>query len=219
MEVVVVEQSDQREFEHALPAEVRYVHTPLPHPDTPFNRSWALNVGVRAARGGCVILHDGDMLVPSAFAASVRDTLRRGFDALRLARFLFYLNELESHAVQDDRRLDGVRAVDWIWQNNRTPIALTRQAYLEIGGHDEAFHGWGGEDNEFLERVKTLRLAQGSFLPIVHLWHCAAPNRSGDRNIGLLEQRLAIPTRDRITELAGRPFGQLIPSVAWTPAV
>ena len=46
-----------------------------------------------------------------------------------------------------------------------------RQAYFDIGGFDERFIGWGGEDNEFWERAQTKKVYPYGYLPLVHLWH------------------------------------------------
>jgi hypothetical protein len=214
-EVVVVEQSFRREFESMLPGSVRYEHLQLESPDMPFNRSWALNRGARCATGRIVILHDADMAAPAGFAAAVRDTLDRGFEAMRLARFIFYLSQAESEVAWTSHSLSHVRRVDRVVQNNPTPIALTRDAYLKIGGHDESFYAWGGEDNDFLDRARTLKIVEGTFLPLFHLWHPEAPNRSGDRNAGLLAARRALPIGERIQELTRREWGNQDPSVAW----
>jgi GT2 family glycosyltransferase len=50
-------------------------------------------------------------------------------------------------------------------------VAITREGYEAIGGLDEDFVGWGGEDNEFWDRAETLRSTRFGYLPIVHLWH------------------------------------------------
>lgn len=207
-EVVVVEQSFRPEFESMLPKCVRYEHLQLDSRDVPFNRSWALNRGVQCAAGRIVVLHDADMAVPAGFAAAIRDTLDRGYEAMRLARFIFYLSQAESEVAWTSHSLSHIQRVDRVVQNNPTPIALTRDAYFKIGGHDEAFYAWGGEDNDFLDRARTLKIVEGTFLPVFHLWHPEAPNRSGDRNAGLLERRRAMSTGERIRELANRAWGR-----------
>lgn len=215
IEIIVVEQSVTRDFESVVPTHARYVHTPLPHPQLPFNRSWALNVGANVASGRIVVLHDADMVVPAGFAAAIHETIQGSVEALRLPRFIFYLDRPSSELVQQTGRFNGVRQVDRIVQNNPTPMAITREAYRRIGGHDESFYGWGGEDNEFLDRVRTLNLSEGAFLPVFHLWHEEAPNRSGDRNAAHLQKCLSTPAAQRIDLLARRPFGQSVPSVSW----
>ncbi len=216
-EIIVVEQSLVPEFKTLLPADVRYIHTPISPPELPFNRSWALNVGAVAARGELLVLHDADLVVPVCFAKRIVELLKQGLEAVRLPRFIFYLNEPSSIAVQTNSNFDQLKAIDRVVANNPTPVAITKQAYLRIGGHDEAFYGWGGEDNEFRDRLKTLNFSEGAFLPIIHLWHPEAPNRGGDRNAAQLKQILKEPTSIRIDKLKNRAYGQMLPSIAWHP--
>ncbi len=56
-------------------------------------------------------------------------------------------------------------------------IALSRDAFHAIGGYDESFVGWGGEDNEFWERAQTRRVWPYGYLPFVHLWHAPQPEK------------------------------------------
>jgi hypothetical protein len=80
---------------------------------------------------------------------------------------------------------------------------------MAIGGYDESFVGWGGEDNEFWERAQTRRVWPYAYLPIVHLWHPAQPRKQDPANPNSRRQveRSAIPPEQRIRELAARPFG------------
>jgi hypothetical protein len=212
-EIVVVEQSWTREFETIVPAHVRYIHQQAIDPRMPYNRSWALNAGVLAARAPVVILHDADMVVPMDFARAVHASLGLGLDALRLPRFLFYLDEATSASVQSERRFPAEPWVDNVVANNRTPVAVRKEAYLAIGGHDEAFFGWGAEDDEFMDRLRTLRIGEGAFLPIVHLWHPVAQKQDAHRNMALLAARRALPMPQRIAELTMRDCGAATPSV------
>lgn len=214
-EIVVVEQSWQQEFQPSIPAGVRYVHTPISSPEVPFNRSWALNVGARAASGRVVVLHDGDYVVPSRFARAVAECVDGNVVSTRLPRLIFYLDQEESAGVQETRSFASVKRMQRIVQNNPTPMALSRESYLQIGGHDEAFYGWGGEDNEFLDRARTLEHCEGAFLPVIHLWHPEAPNRSGDRNRDSLDRILQTPAAERIRMLVDRDFGENLPSAKW----
>lgn len=214
-EVVVVEQSWQQEFQKIVPEGVRYIHTPATSPDMPFNRSWALNAGAVHARGRIIVLHDGDYVVPAHFAKEVSQRICGDIQSARLPRLIFYFDQSTSEQIQQSHSLAGVRRVSRIVQNNPTPMALTKEAYLAIGGHDESFYGWGGEDNEFLDRARTLNHCEGAFLPVFHLWHPEAPNRSGDRNTGRLKQIMARSPAARIAQLTSRPFGQQTPQVPW----
>lgn len=214
-EVIVVEQSWTREYHELVPNDVVYIHQQATHPDMPYNRSWALNMGARAARGKVIVLHDADMVVPRDFCRAILDRMTDGVDALRLPRFIFYLDEPTSSYTQQSLALPQAPRVDTIVQNTRTPIAVTTDAYESVGGHDEAFYGWGAEDDEFMDRLRTRNVAEGA-LPIVHLWHPVAPNRLGDRNEPLIDQRRNITPADRIAELSRRDWGRDVPSIPWT---
>ena len=82
-------------------------------------------------------------------------------------------------------------------------IGVTRDAYQQIGGMDETFIGWGGEDNEFWDRAVTRRVWYWGYMPLVHLWHPAQPRKQEAENPMLTHyrQRTTIPPLDRIAEL------------------
>ena len=216
VEVIVVEQSWQAEFPRSIPSGVRYEHQQATSPAMPYNRAWALNRGARLARGRVLILHDADMLLPVDCASAVARIVSGDTVGVRLPRLLYYLDEVSSLKVQNFRTLIPPFTFERVIANNRTPIAMEREAYLSIGGHDEAFFGWGAEDDEFMQRARCLNFAEGAFMPIVHLWHpTAAANEARSRNADLLRQLEGTPAPERSKILADRAFGQPVPSVGW----
>jgi predicted glycosyltransferase involved in capsule biosynthesis len=88
-------------------------------------------------------------------------------------------------------------------------IAITRAAYLAIGGMDEGFVGWGGEDNEFWERAQTLRVWSYGCLPYVHLWHPSQPRKYDSANPTLIRYQslTAIDPHKRIELLVSSNSG------------
>jgi GT2 family glycosyltransferase len=212
-ECIVVEQSVVPEVKEQLPSWVRYVHTPPPYGHMPYSRSWAFNVGARVARGEVLVLHDNDMLVPTDYCREIIASFREGYEVINLKRFIFYLNEQDSALASANGDLSLQNPPDSIMQNPQGggSIAMTREAYFAIGGFDESFIGWGGEDNEFWERAQTRKGWPYGHLPIVHLWHPAQPDKFNQRRATatLLEQRSAISPAARIAELTSREFGKL----------
>lgn len=178
VECIVVEQSDQQIAGPVLPSWVHYIHTPLPEPTLPFVRSWAFNVGAAAAGTDILIFHDNDMLVPDSYAFHAAMGIDDA-DFLDLKRFIFYLDEVSSRKVIESQGLDGDLRFDSVTQNlvSGGSLVASRAAYGEIGGFDESFVGWGGEDNEFWDRAETKATSRFGFLPIVHLWHAPQPER------------------------------------------
>jgi GT2 family glycosyltransferase len=211
IECIVVEQSDRPELSGQLPPWVRHVHTPLPSPHMPYCRAWALNVGARLARGGILVLHDNDMLVPERLCAELCALFDKGYEVINLKRFIFYLSERDTEAMMCSGSGNGRLRPEVVVQNleGGGSVAIGREPFFRIGGVDEAFVGWGGEDNEFWERAHTTQVWPYGYLPIVHLWHPAQPGKFDAANptLALYKVRSAIPVEERIRELAGRAFG------------
>ena len=179
VECIVVEQDTVSQLGQHLPAWVSLVHTPPPDPNMPYCRSWTFNVGARHARGKVLVLHDNDMLVPVDYAACILDRVRRGYDVVNLKRFIFYLSQAHTREIFDGTASFLDAAPEVIVQNleGGGSIAITREGYDKIGGMDESFIGWGGEDNEFWERAQTLQVWPWANLSLVHLWHAAQPGK------------------------------------------
>lgn len=210
-ECIVVEQSEHQEVIPHLPAWVRYVHTPLPAPRMPYCRAWTLNVGAREARGKLLVFHDNDILVPVAYAAELWAKFAAGHEIVNLKRFIFYLARDQSALVQSTHALDPAAVPESIMQNAEAggSSAVARDAFFAIGGYDESFVGWGGEDNEFWERALTRRVWPYTYMPLVHLWHAPQPGKAVKDSATERHQRelSIISPHQRIARLAARDFG------------
>lgn len=208
IECVVVEQSPRREIESMLPAWVRYTHTPV-DAGYDYNRSWTLNAGASATTGDVLILHDNDMVCPARYAAETFARAQEGWLFQQPKRFTFYLDESATADVFATGRITmGARST--VVQNlHGASIATSRAAYFDVGGFDESFIGWGGEDNEFWERAETTERVYGfGYLPFIHLWHAPQQGKTLGRDAPALRryQELGrIPPQERIRRLRGRP--------------
>jgi hypothetical protein len=211
-ECIVVEQSDQDEIASRLPAWVRYVHTRPPRTGMPYCRAWTLNVGARHAKGDLLVLHDNDILVPQTYATALWQRHKEGFEVINLKRFIFYLDQTETNRLFSVNRLFPALRTEKVMQNAEGggSIAVGRGAYMAIGGFDESFLGWGGEDNEFWERALTRKVWPYGNLPFLHLWHPAQPRKAAADNPTAThyQERSKIDPALRIRELAARPFGR-----------
>ncbi len=211
-ECIVVEQSDQAEARASLPGWVRYLHTPPPEHGLPYNRSWAMNAGARIANGKLLVFHDNDMLVPEKYAAELWRRYESGNQTINLKRFVFYLDEVETREFFDSGVLNPGARSEAIVQNLEAggSVAVDRDSFFELGGFDESFLGWGGEDNEFWQRATTRKTWPFAYLPIVHLRHAAQPRKTDKANPNLLRfaERSALPPAERIAELRKREFGK-----------
>jgi len=196
IECIVVEQSSKPEIKSDLPHWVCHVHTPIGKPDQPFNRSWALNVGARHAKGRVLVLHDGDTCVPANYAEEVLTLHAQGYTVMKLTRYCFMLDGPSSRRVCEGLDFPGGCSVSFIMIHNQgRTLAVDRKTYAELGGHDESFVGWGGEDDEFAQRCSLVRRYPYCYIPIVHLYHPENEdkNRHQPRNLERLEALTKIP--------------------------
>lgn len=207
VECIVVEQSAEPLVGPLLPRWVRYLHTPVA-PDDDYNRSAAFNAGARIALGEVLVLHDNDMICPASYAAETLTRALEGWAFQQLKRFVFYLDERETRAVfaTGRVRLDVPSTVS---QNlHGGSIAVVREAFAAIGGFDESFVGWGGEDNEFWDRAETRgHVYAFGYLPFIHLWHAPQPGKliGGEaRAVRRWQELKEIPAEERIRRLRQR---------------
>ena len=210
IECIVVEQSVTREIESKLPPWVRYVHTPVAE-DYPYNRSWTLNVGARLARGEVLILHDNDMLSPARYAAEALARAQKGWSFLELKRFTFYLPEDETNRLFATGVVRTDVPANVVQNLQGASIAVTKEAYFAIGGFDETFVGWGGEDNEFWERAETTGRVYGfGSLPFLHLWHAPQQGKLAGNAAPAVQRYFdlrSISPSERVRTLAARNWG------------
>ncbi|MGA7879106.1 MAG: glycosyltransferase family A protein [Desulfoferrobacter sp.] len=211
IECIVVEQSCRPEIKEELPRWIRYIHTPIGRPDMPFNRSWALNVGAAQAEGEILVLLDGDTCVPKCYARELRTIHSQGFKVMRLTRFCFMLDKQSSEMLckcLDFSRKYKVSGM--MIQNMGRTLAVDREVYFELGGHDESFIGWGGEDDEFAQRCNLVRQYPYCYLPMVHLYHPVNENTDAHQrcNAKRLEALQKIPPELRVALLKRKPFGR-----------
>jgi len=173
IECIVIEQDIKPLIKDKLPQWVKYKFTSVTSPDIPYSRSWAFNEGATIAKSNNLIFHDNDMIIPNCYADKTIEILEQGFDFVNLKRFIFYLTQPTSVSYISNSSKVEQYNFDAIVQNleGGGSFGANKSAYFEIGGFDERFVGWGGEDNEFWERALTKRCWEFTFLPIIHLWH------------------------------------------------
>lgn len=177
--IIVVEADNQPRWRHLLtPVCDRYVFAPA---SGPFNKSWAVNVGVvhavRPAELVCVL--DGDILVARDFVERAVQRFRvPGTQAHWPFTDVLYLDADSSHRAARSRCLDGRPQVDHADLRGvylrRPPggcIWLRENLFTRVSGMDERFSGWGGEDSDFIWRVDLHGSLDRHHDPIVHLSH------------------------------------------------
>jgi hypothetical protein len=217
-ECIVVEQSVAPEVAKHLPAWIRYIHTPLPRPDLPYCRSWAFNVGARHARGDILVFHDNDVLIPNRYAFEAVERIAEGYSFVDLKRFIYYLDAAATARVFVTGAAPKAARALIVENLDGGSIVARRDAYDAIGGFDESYIGWGGEDNDFVDRARVFGgVYRFGYLPMLHLEHPPQPGKVSHAS-GAIQRYRVMETVDpgqRITRLRAAARGLMSgPSIA-----
>jgi hypothetical protein len=161
-----------------------------------FNKSWAVNLGLReaslpASRAELTCVLDADILVERSFLRVNADRLRGGPDALLPYQHLYALDEPSSaRAISDRLGLGGGVGADQVDPAGLRGLLLrdppgaclwARTKVLgQIGGFDERFEGWGGEDDDVVFRLRQRGELVRYDDQLLHLSHARPPMHRGD---------------------------------------
>jgi cellulose synthase/poly-beta-1,6-N-acetylglucosamine synthase-like glycosyltransferase len=174
VECIVVEQDEKRNLGE-LPGNARHVLATHPEENHSWRKSLAFNVGAAHAKGKILVFHDGDIPVPAEYAYHILSRIgNEGYEVAFLQRFLFYLSKATSSQLLEH---PGNNAIEQATPERVTQnwvggtVAISRTAFQKIGGWDEDFVGWSGEDLEFHDRCQELNGWNFGYIPFVHLWH------------------------------------------------
>jgi glycosyltransferase involved in cell wall biosynthesis len=211
--ILLVEQDGQPRLREELASLVdRYVFAYNPGP---YNRGWAFNIGARMVRDTteALCLIDADLLVGPGFLRRGLEALRAGGGALQPFARVVYLDAAESRRAMAERERKPLGAFSPAGYRGRTfttsqggCLWVDLAVYEAVGGHDERFRGWGGEDREFwarLARATPIRRIEDTML---HLYH--PPPRFGDE-VTMANQRLLAELEQQPDRRPAAPIGDL----------
>ena len=208
LDVIVVEQDNRSRF--SPPPGVRHVFA---RSTRPYNRSWGFNVAYRESESPFLIFGDSDIVmntgefklsldasenldVVSPYSSVLDLTLQESmldFDGMaKIARF--------GRGEADNQKINLCGGV----------VIFSRNAFERVGGWDEDFIGWGGEDDMMSFKVSAagLRTATMPFR-CYHLWHPrAAPDPVAySKTLAMLRSKVSMGGSTALefsTELMGR---------------
>jgi len=162
-QLIVVEQAARSALRQAdLPPAAQHV---LAHNTGPFNKSWGLNVAARHAQADVLVVADADLIVPIKALTSAIAACHDGLNAVNPYATLV---DVTPDATQSLRaggldRLESLPAhdVNRVAQGEQLcfcggAYVIRRSAYEQLGGQDERFLGWGGEDDAMSIKVLSL---------------------------------------------------------------
>ena len=208
VECIVVEQNATREVGELLHG-VRYIHLPHPVDSVSWHKSWAYNVGALAARADILVCHDADILVPQDYGREILKYLCDGDkEVVHLQRFLFCLSRNDTETVTTCLSLADRCTPVRVRQNWKGgTLAIRRESFFRLGGFDERFVGWSGEDQEFYDRCRMLKGWRHGYLPFIHLWHASQETKltqARQTSSQFTGKVMSTPREQRVRELLDR---------------
>lgn len=163
-EIIVVEQ-DVAPSLTGLPA-VAGLRVVFAYNPGPFNKSWGFNVGVRMSSGSVLAFGDADVVCGSLPAAVMQ--CRAGSPVVRAFRGINDLTEAESEMLRGDlscisdptfvQRPPDRAALGEVPPVCGALVLFRREFFTLLGGWDERFLGWGGEDDAMDIKVRRAQI-------------------------------------------------------------
>jgi glycosyltransferase involved in cell wall biosynthesis len=169
-QVIVVEQDKHSKISH-LNLKCQHIFIKS---DKPYNRSWAFNVGLKAAKTDIIVCGDSDMIIePNDFITGLNKL--KEFEMVSPNNKLIDLTYEELNLpLKDIFNINRVGRGELDNQkiNMNSGISIYRKdALIKIGGWNENFIGWGGEDDFQSIKVKNFLTWTELNAKCYHLWH------------------------------------------------
>lgn len=140
-----------------------------------FLRSQAINDAAKKATREIFVIADADLVYDSEMLVKSINLLNK-YSLVYPYHKIMYLSECNTQEILKSQPVWPLKISDRIFQLPYDPFGgvnvVTRKNFEVIGGFDERFVGWGGEDNAFFIAITTLfgphlRLERNGY----HLWH------------------------------------------------
>jgi glycosyltransferase involved in cell wall biosynthesis len=132
-----------------------------------WNKSNALNIGIKRAKGDTVIIADIDLIFSESFLASISKKVSSDnfltFNAFYLTKD-YDLNKIFS---DDDKNI--------FYSGFNGLCVIPKNELFNIRGYDEFFQIWGCEDDDIIKRLEMSGLKRyhvtNDKIPVYHQWH------------------------------------------------
>ena len=153
VEVLLIEQDKHSKISH-LNLKAKHIFLKS---NMPYNRSWAFNVAMKNAKSNIIVYGDADLIMrPEDFINGLK--MMEHYDMVSPYKSVIDLNAMETNLQLEDLikvNRPGRGENDNQKINPCGGIAIFRkEAIYKIGGWNEDFIGWGGEDDFQAIKVK-----------------------------------------------------------------
>lgn len=135
-----------------------------------WNKSNALNIGIKQAQGEYVVVGDIDLVYRPDYLAEINHHLKPG---IFITHNVYYLPENFSFKSIDE--LVSAKYNEQFYDGFHSACVLPREILLQIKGYDEFYMVWGVEDDDIIRSLIKANQKQIHFIAaetnIYHQWH------------------------------------------------
>lgn len=152
--ILVIEQSTKTNLSNIK--NIEYLH--LPTKVNYYNRSLGFNEGYRKTKSDILFFTDNDFLIHPKIIKDLPRYIKKYevFTPYNICQMLDEKETLEFIKKGPKHIPTGGRARSKKNTSKGGAVIVSRKAYAKIGGHDEDFRGWGGEDDIFFYMASQL---------------------------------------------------------------
>lgn len=140
----------------------------------PWNRSHALNTGLKLAAGDYIIFGDVDLIYPVGFIKELNSIDLN--NKLTFGSFILLPENYDYEAIDfRDKLLINLKSVTGAGAIN----IIERNKLFELNGFDEFYCFWGAEDRDLRQRLSKIGVEESYLTPEVsalHQWHPLTSN-------------------------------------------
>jgi predicted glycosyltransferase involved in capsule biosynthesis len=209
IEIIIVEQDSHSKIEY-MNFKARHIFIKN---DGPFNKNWALNVGLRRAQTDTIVFGDSDLIMhPEHFIASLEEL--KNYEFVNPYQSVIDLDQGESLSGLGDI-LNINRPGRGETDHQKVPICggitmFRKDALYKIAGWSEMFWGWGAEDDFQSLKVKQFLNWRQMPYKCYHLWHNRlSPDMSlYQRNLQIYS-RFVNSQKDELQKQINSEFGKI----------
>lgn len=166
----------------------------------PFNCAMAQNDAFSKAKYDNLVMFGADMYPDIGVLNASLERLEEGEPWFPLFERTAYFSREDSERLLNGYRYSATLEYEHIVPFCTGVVGLTRATYIEAGGMDERFMGWGMEDAAFRHTLNALYPNPLAFPATLEcLWHDEGQRgKASDRNWELIREYETRPERERM---------------------
>lgn len=139
------------------------------HKDPLWSRSRSLNFGIDAATGNVYMMIDSDCVIPKNYVKQHLKAVNKN-----TVTFSPFYDTTEKIVKSGDynKLFAQKNCIVGLRPSSYSHVAIPRPWLKKYGGYDNAYRGWGGEDDDLMVRFKRSKVVVKRIKTYpIHLWH------------------------------------------------